>query len=423
MPLPSIPDEFRTGWRILLACSVAAGTGITLVFLNFSMFILPLSRDLGVSRGELGAVQALIITAAIGSPVVGRLADLFGVRRVYFASTVLVAAVHLLTASQASNIYHMGMATAALGFIGVGTSSVVMTRPINAHFREHRGKALGLMAVGVSLVSMVSPPVLQWVMEIWSWRAGFAAMAVAALLIGIPTVAALLPESGRVGSGIGANRKADAPADRRFLRERDFWLLTLSLIFMSLATAGTISQLAPMIQDEGLDASVAALALTFFAGGQFVGRLGGGWLLDRFEPRRVAVLMTLIPGCGFLLLWHWANLEALEIKRLPATIAGALVGIALAWQVVYLTGIMGSNGTILGLLIMVAAIYLQVINVLPLLFNAAAMLFLTVAAAPLIQLKIDFVELAMATAVGGLFFGAFVEAIKRIAAKFMPAAA
>lgn len=126
---------------------------------------------------------------------------------------------------------------------------------------------------------------------------------------------------------------------------------------------------------------------------------------------------------AFLLLWHWANLEALEIKRLPATMAGALVGIALSWQVVYLTGIMGSNGTILGLLIMVAAIYLQLINVLPFLFNAAAMLFLTVAAAPLIQLKINFVELALATVVGGLFFGAFVEAIKRIAARFMPAAA
>ncbi len=321
MPLPSIPDEFRTGWRILLACSVAAGTGITLVFLNFSMFILPLSRDLGVSRGELGAVQALIITAAIGSPVVGRLADLFGVRRVYFASTVLVAAVHLLTASQASNIYHMGMATAALGFIGVGTSSVVMTRPINAHFREHRGKALGLMAVGVSLVSMVSPPVLQWVMEICSWRAGFAAMAVAALLIGIPTVAALLPESGRVGSGIGANRKADAPADRRFLRERDFWLLTLSLIFMSLATAGTISQLAPMIQDEGLDASVAALALTFFAGGQFVGRLGGGWLLDRFEPRRVSFALTLAPAIGFVVLLTTAGLVP------AALLAAAIIGL------------------------------------------------------------------------------------------------
>ena len=125
---------------------------------------------------------------------------------------------------------------------------------------------------------------------------------------------------------------------------------------------------------------------------------------------------------GFLLLWHWANLEALEIKRMPATIAGALVGIALAWQVVYLTQQMGPAGTVIGLLVMVAGIYLQVINLLPTLFNAAAMLFLTVAAAPLIQLKIDFAELALATVVGGLFFGLAVEAIKRIALKFGAAA-
>jgi len=80
---------------------------------------------------------------------------------------------------------------------------------------------------------------------------------------------------------------------------------------------------------------------------------------------------------------------------------------------------MGNTGLILGLLIMIAGIYLQVINVLPLLFNPAAMLFLTVAAAPLIQLKVDFAELAMATVVGGLFFGIFVEGLKRIAARFM----
>lgn len=125
---------------------------------------------------------------------------------------------------------------------------------------------------------------------------------------------------------------------------------------------------------------------------------------------------------GFLLLWQWANLEALEIKRMPATIAGSLVGIALAWQVVYLSQQMGTTGMIIGLLIMVASIYVQVINALPFLFNTAAMLFLTVAAAPLIQLEVNFVELALATLVGGVFFGVSVEAIKRIAAKFGAAA-
>lgn len=121
---------------------------------------------------------------------------------------------------------------------------------------------------------------------------------------------------------------------------------------------------------------------------------------------------------GFLLLWHWANLEHLDVKRLPATIAGALVGIALSWQVVYLSGIMGTNGLILGLLIMVAAIYLQIINAVPFLFNPAAMLFLTVAAAPLVQLKVDFAELALSTTVGGVFFGLFIVSLQLLAARF-----
>lgn len=45
------------------------------------------------------------------------------------------------------------------------------------------------------------------------------------------------------------------------------------------------------------------------------------------------------------------------------------------------------------------------------------MLFLTVAAAPLVQLKVDFAELALATVVGGLFFGLFIVSLQWLAAR------
>lgn len=299
--LPALTGEFRDGWRILLGAALAAGTGVGMVFLNFSMFVLPLSQELGVSRGDLGSVQALIVTAALGAPIMGRAADLFGVRSVFVTCTLLVACVHILAATYASSLLHMAMSIAATGFFGIGSTSVVLTRPVNAHFREHRGKALGLMAVGIALVSMASPPLIQWLLETRGWRAGFYGFAIASVGIGIPAVMLLIPKGGRSGSGIGAGKAAGA-GDRRFLKERDFWLLTLSLITMSLATAGTVSQLAPMIVDEGIDAATAALALSFFAGGQFVGRLAGGWLLDMFEPRRVAFFLTLMPAIGFVVL-------------------------------------------------------------------------------------------------------------------------
>ncbi len=58
---------------------------------------------------------------------------------------------------------------------------------------------------------------------------------------------------------------------------------------------------------------------------------------------------------GFLLLWFWANNEQLEIKRLPTAIVGALVGIGLAWFVVFAATKWGGAGLAAGLGLMVLA--------------------------------------------------------------------
>lgn len=301
--LPILPDEFRKGWRIILGGALGAGTGVGVVFLNFSMFILPMSKELGVSRGDLGSVQALIVTAALGSPILGRAADMFGVRAIFVTSTVIVASIYCLMAGYASSLWQIALSIAAIGFFGIGSTAVVLSRPLTEHFVNHRGKALGLMAVGIALVSMASPSLVQWLSEMWGWRAGFLGFAAGSVIIGIPAVLLLLPkfEKGADSMPLGVQKERDRN-DRSFLLERDFWLLTFSLISMSLATAGTISQLAPMIVDEGIGPGTAALAISFFAGGQFIGRLAGGWLLDMYAPHRVAFFLTLIPAIGFILL-------------------------------------------------------------------------------------------------------------------------
>ncbi|HQV04582.1 MULTISPECIES: MFS transporter [unclassified Novosphingobium] len=305
---PDVPDEFRNGWKIILGCSLGIASGVAILFLSFSLFVVPLTAELQVSRGELSNVQALIITAAIGSPLIGRLTDIYGVRRVYASSALLVALTHLAAALFASNLVHMGLTIALVGLVGAGTGTVVLSRPINAAFSRYRGTALGLMAVGVSVLAILAPPLLNLVIENWGWRGAFTGMALVSLFAGIPAVLLLVPDGGRSGSGIGSGPASRAPSNWRFLRERDFWFLALALITMSLATAGAASQLAPMVQDSGVSAATAALALSFFSGGTFIGRLGGGWLLDRIEPRRAAFLLTMLPALGFVALLTAGNM-------------------------------------------------------------------------------------------------------------------
>jgi hypothetical protein len=120
---------------------------------------------------------------------------------------------------------------------------------------------------------------------------------------------------------------------------------------------------------------------------------------------------------GLMLLWYWAKVEHLSMQRLPASIVGALVGIGVAWAMFYGASNYGSTGFALGLLLLIIAIYLDIVQVFPLFVNASTMLFSIVAAAPLVQLKVNWIELYLATAGGGIFFGAFVAAAMWIAGK------
>jgi predicted MFS family arabinose efflux permease len=292
-------SEWREGWRIVLGCALASGSGIVLLFFTFNLFVLPLAAELNVTRGEIGTIQALIVTSALGAPLVGRAADIWGFKPVYLICTGLLAGGQIVSALFASTLTHLAISIAMLGFVGVGSTAVVTTRPVNAHFVRYRGRALGLVAVGVSITAFIAPLLLQPVIDLYGWRGGFLGLAAFSVAVGIPAAALIVPAAANQ-----AHRAAHTSIrpDWTFLGTRDFALMALAIVAMGVATAGFVGQLSPMIQSEGFAPEIGALALSVFAAGQFVGRLGGGWLLDKFRPQTVAVVLTIVPGCGFLLL-------------------------------------------------------------------------------------------------------------------------
>lgn len=305
-PAPALQEsEWTVGWRIVLGCALASGAGIVLLFFTFNMLLLPLANELQVSRGEIGTVQALIVTGALGAPIIGRAADIWGFKPVYLVCAGLVVAVETIAAFYATTLVHVAIAVAVLGFIGVGSTAVVTTRPVNAHFSRYRGRALGLVAAGVSITAFIAPMVLQPILESYGWRGGFIALAAFLLLVGIPAVAFIVPAS---ASKAHTARAVGSKPDWSFLKHRDFVLMALAIVVMNMAAAGFVGQLSPMIQEEGFGAEVGALAVSVFAVGQFIGRLGGGWLLDKFRPQTVALVLTIVPGNGFLLLLFSDNM-------------------------------------------------------------------------------------------------------------------
>ncbi len=120
---------------------------------------------------------------------------------------------------------------------------------------------------------------------------------------------------------------------------------------------------------------------------------------------------------SFLFLWYWSTVDKLDFKLFFTSMIGALIGIALAWGLHALPAQLGTNGVILSLVLVVVAVYLVIIERLKFAFNPALTLYLTVAAAPAIMESTNFGELALATLLGGAFFGLFVFVVLFIVSK------
>ena len=116
--------EWRRGWRVVLGAAMAGGFGIPLFYYVFSLFLLGMSKEFGVSRGEMANVQALIVVGALFAPLVGRLLDRRGFAWVFGISTLGVIAAHLLMATSVSSIYGFAAIAFVYGAFGIGCAGL-----------------------------------------------------------------------------------------------------------------------------------------------------------------------------------------------------------------------------------------------------------------------------------------------------------
>ena len=153
---------------------------------TFSVFLLPISEDLGISRTSVSSAYAFAtLVAAFGLPHVGRMIDRHGVRRV-----LTVVGVAFGTAGVAfgavSGFVLLTLGFGALRFFGQGSLMLCAGNLVSQWFDRKRGIALSLTMLGFSVSVAVHPPLAQWLSEALGWRMAW-------VVLGVVTWAMLLP--------------------------------------------------------------------------------------------------------------------------------------------------------------------------------------------------------------------------------------
>jgi MFS family permease len=318
------PSEFDLGyygWRVVLAAcfGVMAGFGSLFVY-TFAVFVKPLGAEFGWSREAVARGFGLAaVTLGLVSPLLGRWIDRFGPRRIILPSMTIFGCAIGSLALLRSELWQFYVTCFVIGLVGNGAAHLAYSRSISTWFQQRLGTALAFVMVGAGLGAMILPVLAQTIISRSGWRAGYFSLGCLALLLGLPL-------SWRYVRERGLALQESAPVAhsgmtwQAGLRSLAFWIIVAVLFVSSISMNGAITHLSALLTDRGITPRDAALCASTLGGSSLLGRIGVGWLLDRFFGARVAFLVSLITAMGIFLLARANSFPA-------GCLAAALIGV------------------------------------------------------------------------------------------------
>lgn len=266
----------------------------------------PLHEEFGWSLSQIsGAVSLMMLSTAACMPIAGRLVDRWGARRVLLPSLIILGVAFLLAPFIRSYWQFLALYL-VMGTLAVGTNSVAYMRILSSWFDRRRGLAIGIAGSGTGLGFAYVPALSALLVAQYGWRGCYIGLGAILLFVTLPLVFFVLKETPEevglcVDGESSAAETVTAPKGmsvREAIRTRDFWVLGGVFVGLAFALYGLMPHLVPLLTSRGLSEAAAASIASLFGLAAFGGRLLIGFLLDKFDARKIALLFFSLSAVG-----------------------------------------------------------------------------------------------------------------------------
>jgi MFS family permease len=319
-------SKFFYGWTIVAVGFLAHIAAAFSISSTLSVFLKPLSNDLGISRGVFSLIRSgEILIGAVAAPLVGTVLDRHGGRWL-MAAGGLVSAAGFLLLGQARDFWQFLLFRWLLVSPGDALmGSMVVNVSVSRWFVRMRGRALALAGMGHGLAKVGMPLCAASLIVHAGWRTAWVVFGL--LTVGLVVGPALLfmrrrPEDmGLLADGeSGAQHQTDTRANptgpararpsvlpdvawsrREALRTPAFWLIVTTFGVAHIGVSGLNLHVFAFVSDQGHPAMVAALVMSIIAFMQFSTPMVWGLLAERSDIARLIMAKFLIQAAGILL--------------------------------------------------------------------------------------------------------------------------
>ena len=341
------------GWRMIGLVSAIRVVGGGLHQYGFTVFFLPISQDLGLSRAATSLAFSLSrAQGAIEAPLVGYLIDRFGPRPIIVAAAFLAGIGYILLSWVDT---YTGFMVVYLGVISLAFIAGFVHSPMvvaNSWFIRRRARAMTVVSAAVPVGGALISPLLAIGVQSFGWR--WAAFLSGCIFLAVclplsfqvqrsPESMGLLPDGESApdhrGSGVPLESTIlRAPLDLNFTAKQAmctlvFWLLVISMTTRVAAYSTLSVHFVPIMVWQGLNESEAAFMLASFALINLAAHFLLGWMGDRVNKPALMALchlapaLTVIPLLGKASLWQlWLFTSLYTLLDASFPIVWATVG-------------------------------------------------------------------------------------------------
>ncbi len=352
-------------WVILLLATLVQA-GVSLLQQTPSVLGPVLTRDLGLTRAQVGLLSSAIWGGMLFTMLpAGILIDRRGERNIILAGTTAMA-LFVLLASQASGFAWL-FALLLLASLGASGTAPGGSKAIASWFpRSRRGGAMGIRQTGMPVGGLTAALILPTVAVRFGWRAGLGAAAAVALL----TVIAFALFYREMPTERSASLR---PPLRTILQNRNL-LAATGYAFVLVGVQGCVTSYLALYLHEAMDISVvrAGAYVAVLQVGGIAGRIGWGVVSDRIGRRAPVMLLVGMIAVAASLAMAFAG-RGLPVLSIPI-LAFLLGSSAMGWNALYLTLVSEAVGTHAAATAMGASLTVSFIGafVTPPLFGLAA---------------------------------------------------
>ena len=304
------------GWWIVCALFLIQAYAAGTIGYGFTALIEPLVNEFSWSYVQVSFAASIRgVEAGFLAPVVGLLIDRWGPRKLLIIGGIFYALALLLF----SRITALWQFYGCFVLIAAGMSTLSGVLPMTVvgyWFRRKVAIATGIAASGVVLAGLLIPLITR-VIDIFGWRASVLAFGLGALVVILPLsfIVRHKPEQHGYspdgdsevnpvhGKDETLNRSTEDIIEvKQAVKSSSFWLISIAFLTNVLAVSGVITHFMPFSSTVNISRSVSS----FFAGlipvMSILGRLGFGWVGDRFGKKTVAIICFVLVGLPIILL-------------------------------------------------------------------------------------------------------------------------